>query len=145
MGWVLIMNKIDEIYSMLDWNKPLYIQEMGRKLALYSNNISDFLQPLTPMYNKNIWENCAKVLSEKTDDVLEPYLKELLEWLQDINWPGALIIFERLKVFSGNKLKKPFLDSLTIATNIKNEEGVMWVYYLSKLLENDELKSELLK
>ena len=139
------MNKIDEIYSMLDWNKPLYIQEIGRELAIYSNNISDFLQPITPKYNKNIWENCAKVLSEKTNDILEPYLKELLEWLQDINWPGALVILERLKVFSGSKLKKPFLDSLTIATNIKNEEGVMWVYYLSKLLENEELKSELLK
>ena len=62
------------------------------------------LPPVAP----SAWECCAQVLCKKSDMVLEPYLSGPLEWLQDLNWPGALIILERLKIFSGEKLKKTF-------------------------------------
>ena len=32
----------------------------------------------------------------KSDEELKPYLYLLFEWLQDLNWPGAYVIFERL-------------------------------------------------
>ena len=33
---------------------------------------------------------------------LEPYLIELMEWLQDLNWPGALIVLNRLSEYKGD-------------------------------------------
>ena len=97
------------------------------------------LPPAVP----SVWECCAQVLSEKTDTVLEPYLDSILKWLQDLNWPGALIILDRLKTFSGGKLKKPFIDCFNYAKNLNNEEGMRYLDYLSELLENEDLKAEL--
>ena len=78
-----------------------------------------------------------------SDDRLEPYLPSLLEWLQDLNWPGALIIMDRLKVFSGRKLKKSFIETYNYAVELNNDEGLIWLDYLSELLDNQELKEEL--
>ena len=90
------MINIDYILSLLDWNNPDEEQEKGVKLAKDIKCISAFIQPGHP-YGKNIWDNCAKILAERDDKELEPHLIELLEWLQDMNWPGAFCIFDRLK------------------------------------------------
>ena len=139
------MIDIDYIMSLIDWNKSDNEQVDGIKMAEGVENISVFLQPCNEKYNKNVWDNCAEILSKRTDDELSPYLVELLEWLQDLNWPGALVILDRLKVFSGEKLKKPFIDLFTYAVNLNNEEGLMWLDYLSELLDNEQLKAELPK
>lgn len=61
-----------------------------------------FIQPLTPKHNKNVWENCAVIIAEKSDENPKPYLVELLEWLQDMNWPGAFCILNRLQKYADN-------------------------------------------
>ena len=94
------MNSISSIFDPLDWNEPEEIQEKGMEAASHVADISIFLQPLFPEYNKNVWDNCARILSRKSDKALEPYLYELLEWLQDMNWPGAFCILDRLQRFS---------------------------------------------
>lgn len=136
------MNDINTIYNMLSWEKSHEIQLEGIRLAREIDDLSLLIQPPA---NPSVWETCAEILREKTDFELEPYLKSLLEWLQDLNWPGALIILERLKIFSGEKLKKPFMDCFTYANNLNNEEGLMWLGYLSELLNNEELKEVLPK
>lgn len=97
------MYNIDDIMDMLDWNQSKEEQEKGLKLAKNIKSINVFIQPLDPKHNKNVWENCAKVLSERSDEELKPYIIPLLEWLQDMNWPGAFIIFERLKNYKDKK------------------------------------------
>lgn len=91
------MCNIDEIMEMLDWNNSEEIQQKGVELAKNIKSISAFVQPNDP--GKSVWENCAKVLVDRQDDKLKPYLSQLLEWLQDMNWPGAEIILERLKTY----------------------------------------------
>ena len=91
---------ITEIMDMLDWHMPTEIQSEGISLAKSIETIVPFIQPLTPRHNKNVWENCAVIIAEKSDEELKPYLVELLEWLQDMNWPGALCILNRLQEFS---------------------------------------------
>lgn len=93
------MIDIDYIMSLLDWNKSITDQEKGIKMAENVENVNVFLQPCNKNYNKNVWDNCAKILSERTDEELSPYLVELLEWLQDLNWPGAFCILERLQKY----------------------------------------------
>lgn len=98
------MYNIDDIMDMLDWNRSKEEQEKGLKLARTIKSINVFIQPLDSKHNKNVWENCAKVLSERSDEELKPYIISLLEWLQDMNWPGAFTIFERLKNYKDKKI-----------------------------------------
>ena len=94
------MQDITEIMDMLDWHKLPEIQTKGIAQAKDAETIRPFIQPLTPEHNKNVWENCAVIIAEKSDEKIEPYLTELLEWLQDMNWPGAFRIMDRLQKYS---------------------------------------------
>jgi len=93
------MVDITEILDMLDWHMPSEIQYEGISLARNIETIIPFIQPLTPKHNKNVWGNCAVIIAEKSDKKLKPHLVQLLEWLQDMNWPGAFCILERLKKY----------------------------------------------
>ena len=136
------MSDIQKIYKMLNWKNTDEIRQKGFCLA---KEIEDLSLLIFPPADSSVLVCCAQVLCEKSDTVLEPYLDKLLEWLQDLNWPGALKILDRLKVFSGEKLKKPFIDRYTYAKNLNNEEGLMWLDNLSELLDNKELKELLPK
>ncbi len=96
------MTDVFEVLDMLDWNMPAEIQSAGIELAKSNKDIKPFIQPLTPKHNKNVWGNCAIIVSTKSDGELDPYLIELLEWIQDLNWPGAFCIFDRLQKYSDN-------------------------------------------
>lgn len=102
--------EIDYIMSLIDWNRPKEEQEYGIALGGKIENFNVFLQPCNKNYNKNVWDNCAIIVSMRTDDELRPYLVELLEWLQDLNWPGAFCILERLQKYADTA-------SFTIALN----------------------------
>lgn len=134
------MERMNQIYQMLDYKNSIDIQERGKQLA---RKITDLSLLITPPASPSVWEQCAIILSEKTDDELVPYLTSILQWLYDLNWPGALTILNRLKNFSGKQLKKSFIDSVVRAINSHDEEGMMWLDYLSELLDNKELKEEL--
>ena len=94
------MVDITDIMDMLDWNMSSEIQSKGISLARNTETIIPFIQPLTQKHNKNVWENCAVIIAERSDENLKPYLVELLEWLQDMNWPGAFCILNRLQKYS---------------------------------------------
>lgn len=130
---------------MLNWKSRFGDQLKGIKLAKNLDDLSLLILPCADGESKGMWENCARALYEISDERLEKYLPSLLEWLQDLNWPGALIILDRLKNFSGKKLKKPFIDLYNYAVNLDNEEGLMWLDTLSELLDNKELTAELPK
>ena len=142
MGWCYKMIELDEIMRMINWNSDIQTQERGIQLAHQINDLSVFLQPMK-YGSKAVWDNCAKILAERSDDELDPYMVYLLEWLQDINWPGAFTIMNRLKTFSGQKLKYPFERTVDKAIKLNNEDGLMWLDYLSELLDNKELKMKL--
>lgn len=127
---------------MLNWKNSPETQLEGISLAKKINNLSLFIQPSAP---PSAWEHCASILFEKSDFELEPYLDELLEWLQDINRPGAMIILERLKKFSGEALKSSLENAVLKSEKMPTEDGLMWLDYLSELLDNKTLISILSK
>ena len=92
------MIKVDTIMKLIDWNNSIEEQAQGIALAKDVKCLSVFLRPGMP-YGENVWYNCAKILSERTDEELEPYIVVLMEWLQDMNWPGAFCIFDRLQEY----------------------------------------------
>lgn len=127
---------IEKIYKMLNWENPPSIRLEGARLAREVHDLSLLIQPPAP---PSVWEYCAEILSEKSDVALEPYLDKLLEWLQDINWPGAFTIANRLKIFSGEKLKQSLENAIAESNKMPNEERLRWIDYLSELLDNKEL------
>ncbi len=126
-------HSIDEIMDMLDWNNPINLQAKGCSLAKKIKCIDVFLQPTHPKYNKNVWDNCAKILSKRTDVELSCYLEQLMEWIKDMNWPGAYVIYNRLKKYKEpNSFNYSFRVSVEFARNLKDEQWQKNLYMLWK-------------
>ncbi|MBQ3229784.1 MAG: DUF5071 domain-containing protein [Clostridia bacterium] len=102
------MSNIDSIMNMLNWNQPEEVQAKGRELAKNIKCINVFIRPINEWldnnnhmgYSKEVWDNCALILCEKSDLELMPHIRGLFEWLEDLNWPGALCIWDRLLSFN---------------------------------------------
>ena len=126
---------IARIMEMLNQNSAETVQKRGRALAGKMQELHMLIQP-EGYGNKAVWENCALVLVRKSDEELRPYLPELLRWLQDINWPGALTILDRLRAFNGEFLQEPLKNAVREAEALPHQEGMTWLDYLSELLDN---------
>lgn len=128
------MVDIDYIMDLLDWNNSIEKQQQGVTLAQNVECINVFLQPGSPHYGKNVWDNCAKILSARSNEELSPYLIELMVWLQDMNWPGAFCILERLKGMVNEPL---FQRSYTICLKCaKALDDAVWESNLQTLLKD---------
>lgn len=134
--WEMVLKDlfVEYVFKKIDCHMPSEIQSEGISLAKTIETITPFIQPLTPKYNKNIWGNCAVIISEKNDEELKPHLVELLEWLKDMNWPGAFSILNRLQKYSEN-------NSIYSATNICIEKAKccndeVWESNLHLLIQN---------
>lgn len=93
------MIDVSTILNMLDWHMPPEVQARGISLAKDIEDIDPFIQSLTPKHNKNVWDNCAIIIAGRSDEEIKPHLVKLLEWLQDMNWPGAFSIMSRLQKY----------------------------------------------
>lgn len=126
------MTDSNTILRDFNWNEPVEIQNDALKRSLQVEDISIFIQPHTDEYNKNVWENCAKALAMRSDSELEKHLIPLLEWLQDMNWPGAEIIAERLNSFSDKTELKASYDICVNKAMLSDDAD--WLYWLSKII-----------
>ena len=90
------MHYFDDFYSRLSWGQPEEIQRAAIEEAGSIQNLWLFIQPMVFPNPKAVWENCAIILAKRTDSELAPYLNQIFEWLQDLSWPGAIIIHNRL-------------------------------------------------
>lgn len=125
---------IEEMYSLLDENNSEENQAKGLEYAKTIKDLEIFIQPSFGKQSKMIWKNCALVLSRKSDEELEPYLVELLVWLQDLNWPGALLIMNRLSKYEKNNA---FQMALSYCMNcIEKTNDEIWKEYLAELINN---------
>ncbi len=129
------MCDIDYIMYLIDWERTEEEQKLGIKLARKVKTISAFLQPK----GKNLWDNCAIILSEKSDEELKPYLSELFEWLEDLNWPGAFCIWNRLREYKD----KEWFD---VILNYKIEDAIalnreIWLDNLLELKKETDEKT----
>lgn len=131
------MRSIDEIINMLDWDNSEDIQNEGIKLAANVEHIDSFIQPLNK--GKCIWENCAKVINNKSDEELTNYLSRLLLWLQDLNWPGAIVIMERLIKYQNKQYILQIINNDIIVAKRLND--TIWkenLLILKNEIENNE-------
>ncbi len=120
----MIKKMSEELLKQLSWNTPKEVQEEAIKKLEKLKNLTPLFQPTTKECNKNVWENCAKIIISKTDEELIPYMDNMFEWLQDMNWPGSWEIFERTKKIPFKKIEKSFTKNLKIALQELGEEGI---------------------
>ena len=113
---------IDEIYSMMSWDNDISVQLRGIEEAKKIKSLWVFILPILENNSKSIWENCANVLASKTNNELQPYYVELLEWLKDMNWPGADVIFNRLSTISYDEIKLPL--EICLSSSKKSNDTV---------------------
>ena len=129
------MYNIDEIMDMLDCNNSVETQEKGIELAKNVKCINVFILPEHLECSKNVWENCAKILADRTDKELLPYLTNILLWIEDMNWPGAIIIDDRLKKFHDMKmLSFAIKECVKRASETDNH---IWLENLSELMDDN--------
>ena len=115
------MINIDLIYDMLSWDNDESTQQAGIEYAKTIRSLYPLILPILPQNSKGIWDNCAKVLASKSDTELEPYLSLLFEWFQDMNWPGASIIYNRLLKVNSPCLMEHFSICLKLAEERTDE------------------------
>ena len=126
---------IDKIMDMIDCNNSIEIQEKGIELAKNVKCINVFILPEHLECSKNVWENCAKILANRTDKELQPYLIDILLWIEDMNWPGAIIIDDRLKKFHDMKmLSFAIKECVKRASETDNH---IWLENLSELMDDN--------
>jgi len=132
---------IDELFDMLSWKSDDETQKRGIELAKQIECYSVFLQPHGLKHDKDVWGNCAKILSEYPDEILRFCSLGMLVWLEDINWPGAETILERLIKFNDTSLLSIFIVRCVKQALACNQQD--WLGNMSALLENENLKNNL--
>lgn len=138
------MNNIDEIMDMLDWGNREETQKKGRELAEDIKSVNVFLQPLNQNHSKNVWDNCAKVLASRSDEELQPYVDRLIEWLSDMNWPGAWTILERFKSYKDVVgISKVLNYKVQKANKYGTAEELCFLDHVSKMLDIEGLAAVL--
>lgn len=113
---------IDKIFEYLSWANGDEIQKRGIELA---SNIKSLSVLIMPIESKSIWENCARVLMRKSDEELERYFIMLFEWLKDMNWPGAYLIYDRLLCASTENFLFAYQYSLSVAKQMRDHPWEM--------------------
>ena len=132
---------IDELYDLFMWDNQLSNEENENKAqkgidaAKQLKNLFPFIQPITvpPEKSKLAWEPCAKIVAMRSDEELEPFMFMLLEWIQDLNWPGALTIYHRLTQIPYDTIKFAFEHSRIKAEQTNDS---CWLAVLNDLYED---------
>lgn len=134
------MNNIDQIMCLIDWSRSEEDQAKGISMAQEVTCIKAFFQPIGPGYSKNVWDNCALIVSSHSDEELNPYVLDMLLWLEDLNWPGAEIIQQRLCRFNNVDWLVNTLDRLVPALNTLGKDS--WLGFLSELISNEQIREK---
>ena len=84
---------------------------------------------------KPMWSDEAKIVCGASDDVLERYIADLLDWALDPNWPGAWeVLFERVAKIPSGKIDRAIEATLASAGQLDDHPG-RWIATLKELQE----------
>ena len=89
----------------------------------------------TPL-RKDAWYQEAKIIIAQDDSVIRRYIIQLLDWLVDINWPGADMIYDRIaRMPLTEDIEKAIVDSIKWAENLGPDKLYLfdWIATLREL------------
>lgn len=125
------------LFMNLSWDVPLDSQEKAIVQLASMENLDpkSLLQPL----GKEYWENAAKILRSMGYPRISDVIEGLFAWLQDLNWPGSMIIIEILKSLPENVFVQ-YLE-LAVKDAIETDDEI-WLSNLSTLFSEMELTED---
>ena len=123
------MDNLKQELANLSWNMPDSIQQeaIERLVSIDDEDMPQLLQPIS----KFCWENAAKVIRKIGYPRINPITSGLLEWIADMNWPGAWIIMEILEEGEPKNLVKSIEEAIIKAYG---DEDDMWMTSLKNLV-----------
>ncbi|UHA73490.1 DUF5071 domain-containing protein [Paenibacillus sp. 481] len=122
-----VFEKIHEQIKLLHWYTPNCIVDSVLQELIQIDD--QHLHLLVLPYGKAYWDNAALVLSKIESKRLEVIIPDMIEWLYDLNWPGALEIAELLC-----KMGEPIIPHLK--PYLSEYESPMTSNILSEIVEN---------
>ena len=122
---------IDELFEMLDCNNDEETQKIGIEEGIKVKNWLIFVRPIE---NKNIWENCAKIIIQNSDE--QTVIYTMLDWLQNSKWSGYNIIYKKIKSMPLNLIKNAYVYKIKEA---KKQNNQLWLKNLSNLSKDKNL------
>lgn len=124
------MKDIQKLLEDLSWDNPKDVVDtaINKLLQIDDEQVTVLLQPV----NKSCWENAAKVLKMMGYPKNELALPGLLDWIRDMNWPGAQIAKEILFAIDKMILIPLVEDAVRKAYF---EEDFIWIAGLREIVE----------
>ncbi|XMB71687.1 hypothetical protein RJI07_06135 [Mycoplasmatota bacterium WC30] len=129
-------HKREKLIKKLSWHKSKITQRKAIKALVKMPDSVLFLVLPNRMYCKSMWENAAIVLKEKGIMASEIMWIELFYWIQDLNWPGSLIIYDLLKTMPRDEFDKWIHKAIQIADILDDSD---WLINLNNLLADMSL------
>jgi len=129
------MKNAKYLINDLNWNKPQKIQDNAIEKLIDIDEKELYLL-VRPSKDKSCWENAAKVLEKIGYPKNKSILAELLIWLQDMNWPGAVIVFDILIAANKEDLI-PYIENALKKAN--EERDYIWITSLKELINRKNI------
>lgn len=131
LHWLLM----PKISFRLLWENPdqvtdVIIESISAMISKDPSLIACVLSPWN-LCDKSRWESFARVIANQSDAVLEHYAAGVLNWLQDLNWPGSMLLFDRLKTVRPGKIDRAIAECIEFAEEVCNDEE--WAEFLRQL------------
>ncbi len=131
------VEKILELIEKLHWDTPQKVQEQAMKELTHMDDKYIYLL-IFPNIGSDCWANAALVLKKIAYPRIKLVIPYLLEWLEDMNWPGALTIFELLLTVE-TKVLIPHIELLvSMSPNYYIEDN----YGLERFIGKKNLKRD---
>lgn len=88
---------------------------------------------------KPFWYIESRILIKRGYPTVKNVLLSMFLWFQDLNWPGALEIFELLSSVE-KEVIIPHLEEVAMVAKKENDIG--WLYWLREFMEKNRYKKE---
>ena len=85
--------------------------------------------------DKRKWEAFAKQICLQSDEEIIPLIPDMLEWLQDMNWPGEVLFAKRLRTLP-EEVVYPVVERTIRQAKKENDE--IWMENLQDWLDGIE-------
>jgi hypothetical protein len=117
--------ELNEYIENLNCEQAQYLQDyaVSRLIDIEDVKLHLLLQPIS----KNHWRNAAIVLKEIGYPRVKAIIPELLQWIQDMNWPGAQEIVDLLVTIDDKIV--PYVKQA-----LKSGDGIWIMWILSEVV-----------
>jgi hypothetical protein len=125
--------EIEALIYDLDWNLSIETQNNAINSLVEREDYDLAILMQLLQTHKELWKNAAQVLVKKGYNKIKNHIDSLFKWLKDINWPGALLIFDFLRTIP----KKDF-DYYTdlYLSEARKENDEDWELFILQLIKN---------